>query len=239
MPTLKILSGGAAQGLVNALAPGFQADTGCVIAGEFGAVGTMAAKLRSGEPADLLILTAGLIDELAHEGYVAAGSSTDIGVVHTAIAIRDGDKAPPIDDPSALRAALLASDAIYFPDPRHATAGIHFARVLDSLGISHATAPRLRAFPNGATAMRELAASASERPIGCTQVTEILNTPGVALVGPLPRGCELATIYTAAVCTRAHSPAAANEFKILLTRNSSDEARRRAGFGAASSINPR
>ena len=50
-----------------------------------------------------------------------------------------------------------------------------------------------------ATAMRELAAAKGARPIGCTQVTEILNTPGVTLVGPLPEGCALATIYTGAV----------------------------------------
>jgi hypothetical protein len=71
MPTLKILSGGAAQGLVNALAPQFETQTGFRIEGEFGAVGAMAAKLRSGVSADLLILTSALIAELTREGYVA------------------------------------------------------------------------------------------------------------------------------------------------------------------------
>ena len=64
MTRLALLSGGAAQGLVAALAPAFEAETGCRIEGEFGAVGAMAAKLRAGAPADLLILTAALIAEL-------------------------------------------------------------------------------------------------------------------------------------------------------------------------------
>lgn len=231
MPTLRILSGGAAQGLVHTLAPRFKAETGCAVEGEFGAVGAMAAKLRSGAPVDLLILTSGLIAELTREGHVARGSDGDIGTVQTAVAVRHDDARPAIGDGAALRAALLASDAIYFPDPQQATAGIHFAKVLKSLGIWEETASRLRTFPNGATAMRELAASRSERPIGCTQVTEILNTPGVTLVGPLAEGFELATVYTAAVCAKAASPSTAHAFKDLLTQDSSHESRKRAGFG--------
>ena len=83
---------------------------------------------------------------------------------------------PPVGDAAGLRAALLAADAIYFPDPKQATAGIHFAGVLERLGIAADVASRLKTFPNGATAMRELAAATTDRPIGCTQVTEIIST---------------------------------------------------------------
>ena len=51
--------------------------------------------------------------------------------------------------------------------------------------------------------MRALAASRSARPIGCTQATEILSTPGVTVAGALPAGFELATTYTAAVAANA------------------------------------
>jgi molybdate transport system substrate-binding protein len=230
MPTLRILSGGAAQELVNALAPQFEAQTGFRIQGEFGAVGTMAAKLRSGVPADLLILTSALIAELTREGYVASGSSADVGSVQTAIAVRTGDTHPGIGDAATLRSALLASDAIYFPDPEQATAGIHFAGVLRLLGIWDEVALRLHTFPNGATAMRELAASSYLRAIGCTQITEILSTPGVTPVGPLPNGCELAAVYTAAVCADAASPDDAHALRLLLTGDASRESRKHAGF---------
>ena len=59
------------------------------------------------------------------------------------------------------------------------------------LGVWDRVEPRLRPAPNGNTAMRALAASTAQRPIGCTQETEIRATPGLALVGPLPPGCEL------------------------------------------------
>lgn len=230
MKKLRILSGGAAQGLVGALAPRFEAETGFAIEGEFGAVGAIAAKLRAGVPADILILTSALIAELTREGYAIAGSAVDIGTVHTGIAVRAADPAPLVADAAGLRAALTAADAVYFPDPEQATAGIHFAKVLRGLGVWDALEPRLKTFPNGATAMRALAAADSARPIGCTQITEILNTRGVALVGPLPEGCQLATVYTAAACSDAGSPAAARGLIDLLTSDASSEDRRRAGF---------
>src|SRR5215510_3986431 len=135
---LHILSGGAAHGLVDALAPQLEAETGCKIVGTFGAVGVMRDKLVGGAPADMLILTRALIAELAQAGHVAAASAADIGIVRTSLAVRAGDAAPPIGDAAALRATLLAADAIYFPDPTQATAGIHFAKVLESLGIGGA-----------------------------------------------------------------------------------------------------
>ena len=107
---------------------------------------------------------------------------------------------------------LLAADAIFVPDTKASTAGIHVAKVLAQLGIADEVAARLKIFPNGATAMRELAASDARRPIGCTQSTEIISTNGVMLSGSLPPGCELATMYTAGItdtgrtCARGSSP---------------------------------
>ncbi len=227
---LNILSGGAAQGLVRALAPLFKAETGCAIAGTFGAVGAMRDKLLSGTPADLLILTRALIDELINAGHVVPGSAVDVGTVQTAVAVRDGDPSPAVSDAAALRAALLAADAIYFPDPKLATAGIHFARVLDRLGIAAEVADRLETFPNGATAMAALAAATTSKPIGCTQVTEILSTPGVHLVAPLPSGYGLATVYTAAVTRSARTPDMARHLAGLLSAKATQPARTQAGF---------
>lgn len=230
MKTLRILSGGAAQGLVDSLKSAFEAATGCTIAGTFGAVGAMRARLLAGEPADLVILTRALIDGLAGEGHVVAASAADLGTVETAVAVRSGETPPPIGDVDALRAALLASDEIHFPDPEQATAGIHFDRVMRALGIRDQVDARLRTAPNGNTAMRALAASTGRRPIGCTQATEILSTPGIVLVASLPQGCALATVYTAAIAGTAASPTEASHLIALLTDPTGREGRRGLGF---------
>src|SRR5712691_6434406 len=100
---LQILSGGAAQGLVDALRSQFKTHTGCEIVGTFGAVGAMKDKLLAGAPADMMILTSALIAELARTAHVVTGSATDIGTVLTAVAVRTGDPAPAIGNAAALR----------------------------------------------------------------------------------------------------------------------------------------
>ncbi|WP_342727904.1 substrate-binding domain-containing protein [Bradyrhizobium sp. B097] len=234
--TLNILSGGAAQSLVHSLTPAFEAETGLRIAGDFGAVGAMADRQRAGTPTDVVILTAALIANLADEGLVLQSSIADIGRVETALAVRTGDTPVAAED----AASLLASDAIFVPDTKASTAGIHVAKVLAQLDIANVVADRLRVYPNGATAMRHLAESRDRRPIGCTQSTEIISTEGVVLSGILPPGCGLATMYTAAVATRAASASQALRLITLLTSPETSRLRSQAGFvsGPTSSTQP-
>ncbi len=230
MPTLKVFSGGAAQGLVRALEPDFTAATGLRIEGVFGAVGTMRALLEAGEAADVAILTDAIMRALAGAGLARPDSLTALGGVETAIAVRNADRAPIVTDGEALKAALLVSDAIYMPDATQSTAGIHFASVMTRLGIIDEVSARLRTFPNGASAMAALAGAPERRPIGCTQVTEILATPGVMLVMALPPGHDLTTLYTAGILTDAAEPGAARTLLALLAGAQQAGLRARCGF---------
>jgi molybdate transport system substrate-binding protein len=229
---IRVLSGGAAQGLVTQLQARFADATGFGIQGTFGAVGAMRDKLLAGEPCDIVILTQALVDQLAADGHVVKGSDTPLGRVKTGVAVKKGEPYPEVATAAALKSALLAAKGVYFPDPVKATAGIHFMKVLKSLGIDGELGPRLRPYPNGATAMREMAQCAESGVIGCTQVTEILYTPGVQLVGLLPPEFELATIYTAAVCTRAREPSAAADLIRMLAADETAGLRSAGGFEA-------
>ena len=71
------------------------------------------------------------------------------------------------------------------------------------------------------------------RPIGCTQVTEILATPGVTLAGLLPREFELATVYTAGVASNATMPEEARRLAQLLASPDAATLRTRCGFTPA------
>nr|WP_249816591.1 substrate-binding domain-containing protein [Bradyrhizobium sp. 159] len=224
------MSGGAAQGLVRGLTAPFKAQTGLSIDGEFGAVGIMADRLRAGKPADLVILTQALLAKLTGEKLVTASSIADIGQVETALAVRNRDPEVTVRTEADLREVLRSADAIYVPDTKASTAGQHVAKVLDQLGIGYEVASRLMIFPNGATAMRELAASTAQTPIGCTQATEIIATDGIALSGSLPPGYELVTMYTAGATARAAHPKEAAALIALLTGAEQKELRRRVGF---------
>lgn len=225
---LHVLSAGAAQGLVETLAPRFLAETGVALHTTFGAVGAIREKLLANERFDALILTEAMIKELISSGYLLSGISASLGRVRTGVGIRSGDDVPDVTNRDALQRTLCAATDIFVPDLHRSTAGLHFARVLEQLGIHAEISPRLRPHPNGATAMRALAQSTGTKPIGCTQVTEILYTTGVTLVGPLPSEFELATVYSVAVGSRAQMRDAAERFVQLLS--GANQARVQAGF---------
>lgn len=228
--SLHMLCAGAAKGLVQALQPLLRDRTGAELAGRFGAVGAMQEALLAGEACDLMIVTDRMIAELAEAGHLVGATRRPLGRVATGIAVRRGAPRPDVATPEALRAALLDAQAIYFPDPERATAGIHFANVMRELGIHDALRARFRTFPNGATAMLELAAQAQPGLIGCTQLTEIKYTEGIDLVGALPPRFELVTLYSAAVASQAASPALAQQFLELLAGDESLALRRAGGF---------
>lgn len=230
MATVRLLCAGAAQGLVKALQERFLAATGADVQARFGAVGAMKELLLAGEACDVFVTTGTMLRALVAEGRLQAGSEAALGGVRTGIAVRSADARPDVSTPAALRAALVAAETIHFPDPVRSTAGIHFAKVMRELGVFEQLEPRFRTTPNGATAMRELAAAGASRAIGCTQVTEIRYTEGVTLVGALPDPFELATVYATAIAADATQPALAGDFVALLTGPESLVLRRAGGF---------
>ncbi len=226
---LHLLGAGASKGLVADVQAGFTAETGAEIASFFGAAGMIHAKVLAGEACDVVVLTGDLLDELGGRGLLA-GPAVPIGLVRTGVAVPAGHPVPDVATADSLRAALLAARGVYVPDPQASTAGIHVMRVLRDLGIEAAVAPHLRPFPNGATAMRNLAEAPEENAIGCTQITEITYTPGVTLAGPLPETHGLATIYAAAVRAGTVQPTVAQALVAMLTGPVSRDLRRAGGF---------
>ena len=227
---LHLLCAGAVKGLALALQAGFEASAGVRLHARFGAVGAMRDELAAGAPCDVFVATDAMVASLAASGVLRPGSSAAVGRIRTAIAVPAGAPLPAIDGGDALRTTLLAASALYIPDATRSTAGAHVVAVLDRLGIREEVAPRLRMHPNGAAAMGELAAARDLTAVGCTQATEIRDTPGLVLVGPLPAPFALATVYSAAVAAASRDPPAAQALVELLSGAASAGLRSVGGF---------
>jgi len=230
MSVVNVLSGGAAAAVVKGVQAQFERETGATVNGAFSAVGQMRDQLLAGAPCDLVILTRPLVAKLIESGHVVAGSQQSLGLVKTGVAVPAGAARPQIGDRDELAAAFRSASEIYYPDPEKATAGIHFMNVLKALGLDQELKAALRPFPNGATAMAEMARSKAPDVIGCTQETEINYTPGVDLVGSLPREFELATDYTLGICAKAQQPELATRLAAMLAGPASEAVRRQGGF---------
>lgn len=227
---LHVLCAGAVQGLVKAVRARFLEQTGATVEGRFGAVGAMKEALMSGAPCDVLVVTDAMLRALSANGAIDAEPLASIGRVRTGVAARAGESLPRVDSAEHLKASLLAASALYLPDIEKSTAGAHVASMLDRLGIRDALAPKLAVFANGATAMAALAEDGAAGALGCTQVTEILYTSGLALAAALPEPFGLATVYSAGVSKTSNDPALAASFIAMLCGPETAALRREAGF---------
>lgn len=212
MAILRVLSAGAAQAVCEQVIAALRRDTGHEVEAAFGAVGAMKARMVGGEPVDVIILSAQLIQDLVSAGMVAVSSVTDIGKVGTGVAVRAGTALPEVRTREALRGNILAASVIVCPDPATATAGKVVMKLMERLGVASQVEDRMQFFPNGYAAMNWLAASSGALELGITQNTEILPNAGVTLVAPLPDEFQIKTVYTAGVAARAAQPDLARDF---------------------------
>jgi molybdate transport system substrate-binding protein len=229
--TLHIISAGAAQSVVRQVIDAWKQAHRAEVAASFGAVGAQRKKLLDGAPADIVLLTAAMVDELIANGQLVAGTRADLGAVVGGIAVCAGTPHPDVATPQSLASALCAASAIHIPDPAIATAGAQFVRMCEGLGIAATVEPKLRTFPNGFAAMTQLAADADRSAIGCTQVTEIKWVRGVDLVAPLPRSLQAPTLYSLGIAARSADPSLALDFARELTGPAAGPMLAAAGFG--------
>ncbi len=232
--TLHIISAGAAQSVVHQAIDAWQREGRGEIAVTYGAVGAQKKLLLDGAPADVVILTAAMIDDLIASGHVVAGTRRDLGAVVGGIAVPAGAVRPNVATERDLAQALLQAAAIYLPDPAIATAGAQFVRLCARLDIAAAVTPKLRTFPNGFAAMTCMAQERLPGVLGCTQITEIKWVQGVDLVAPLPQSLQIATIYALGIAVRGANAAAARAFAERLTGADALKRLSSAGFGASS-----
>jgi molybdate transport system substrate-binding protein len=165
---------------------------------------------------DVVIMTDVAVDDAAKRGAVAAGTRTDIARTGMGVGVRAGAPRPDISSPEAFKAALLGARSLVYVDPAQgATSGIHFASVLDRLGIAEAVKSKSQLVPGGYPAER---VASGEAELVVHQISEIVPVKGVTLVGPLPGDLQKVTVYSAGLATRSASPEAARAFIAFLTR---------------------
>ncbi len=228
---LRVLAAGAVKPVMPKLAATFQAQTGHTVVFVYGAVGELASQLRSGARADLIIVTPQGLSELAGQGHVQPAPHPAVGSVGVGLAVRAGVPVPDVSTPEALRATLLAARKVIYSDPAKASASIHFATVIERLGIAAQVRAKAHVAPNGIVGMEDLAAdTAPGLVIGVTQLTEVPLHPNVRLAGPLPGDLQKVTTYAAAVAARPADPAAAQALLHWIANPAAQQAFAAAGF---------
>lgn len=196
--TPPLYAAGAVKHAVEELRDGLRAAGRPVPDTLYDTVGALRDRILAGERPAVTLLSAEAIAALASRGIVPGDGIAEVGRTGVGLAAPAGRPAPDISTVAAFSAALRAAPSIAFADPaRGATAGRHVAVTLERLGLMEELRPKLRLVPFGVEGIT--LASRGEVALAFSQATEIIDRPGVQLVGLLPDVIQLWTVYRAAV----------------------------------------
>ena len=195
---LKVLCANGMQTVMEDLGPKFERATGHKVAITFATGGATVKRAREGETADVVIAPLQGIDGLVKDGKAAADNVTALANTGISVAIRKGVPRPDISSPEALKRTLLAAKTITYLNPADGGAsGIHFAKVLDRLGIANEMKSKTIFAPK-TDAVGVLVAN-GEAEIGVLQYQLLFSVAGIEIVGPLPGDLQDTTVFSGAI----------------------------------------
>lgn len=199
---LTVFSTIAVQSALERLLPQFESERNLRLAMTWNTAPVLVKRLREGEAADAFILNRAGLDAMTRDGRVLEGSEVVLAQSATALAIKAGAARPDISTPEALKQTLLAAHRISYSDPAAGGAsGIHFAKLLQRLGIA-AQIDAKTIFPPPAGLTGELLAT-GQVDLAIQQRPELLQVPGIEIVGELPGDLHMVTVFVAAIDRRS------------------------------------
>jgi molybdate transport system substrate-binding protein len=212
---IKVLTSVALTSALDELAPQFERATGNKLTIGYGLISDIRKRIIAGETADVVILSRPAMEDLQKQDKIAPGSIANVVATPVAVAVRAGAPKPDISSADALKRALLAAKSIVYADPaKGGASGVHFAHVVDQLGIAEQLKSRTILVP-GAQAADVVAKGEAE--IGIGQASEIVPVSGAQLVGPLPGELGSVTEFTAGIGAGSKASEAAKSLILFLT----------------------
>lgn len=201
---IKVLSSNSSRAVLDELLPGFERANGFQVSVSYDPAKIMLERIKHGESADLVILSDTAIETLTKQGKIAARSSRALARCGVGIAVRAGARKPEIASVDAFKRALLDANSI--AHTQSGASGMHFAALIERLGIAQQVKAKAKMQPGGLVG--ELVAR-GEAELAVQQIPELMAVPGIDIVGPLPPELQLATVVAAGVFADAKQPEAA------------------------------
>ncbi len=208
--TIDVLSTLALRGVLVAIADEFRALTGLSFAATYKSTNMTLDLIAHGLTADMTIVTREAVDQLVRDGVIVDGSTAALAQSGVGIAVKAGAARPDIGTVDALRRTLLAAKSIAFS--RLGASGIHFAHVIERLGI----ADDVRRKAHISDSFVGEVAARGEAEIAVQQISELKAVAGVDIVGPLPDGVQKISVFAAGIFRAARNPGGAERLIAFL-----------------------
>ncbi len=208
---IKVWTARALATVLVEVGPEFERMTGHNLDVSSGLPDDFLRRAADGESFDVLISASSPVDRWIQNGRVVEETRTDIARSGIGVGVRAGASRPDIRSVEAFKRALLEAKSIAY---LRVGSGIYLDGLLDRLGIAEAIQSKVMRPESDIVC--ELVAR-GEIELGMVVITQILTTPGVELVGPLPPEIQSYISFTAGVSASSKAPDAARHLIRFLT----------------------
>ncbi len=209
---IKVISTQATEDAYKELVAQFEKATGHKVTTFYSGTINVSKKLADGELFDLVIMSAGAIDEQTAKGKVVPGSKVAFASSGTGLAVKKGAPKPDIGTADALKKTLLGAKSIgYSTGP----SGLYVVGMFDKMGIGNEVKPKLKQTPSGVFVGTLIANGEAE--VGFQQISELVHFAGIDYVGPLPGDLQRMTMFSSGIHTAAKQPEEAKALVKFLT----------------------
>src|SRR5687768_10213727 len=229
---IKLLSTGGIRPPIEELIPRFERASGHKVSATFAGGPAVQREIEAGTAADVVIASSNVIEDFVKGGKVASGTRTEIARSGVGVSIRAGMPKPDISTAEGLKRALLDAKSIAYA--ADGTAGMHFEKVLDRLGIRKQVEPKAKktmaADPkNSAPTLVER----GEVDLAVSSIPTIYERKGIVFAGPLPGDLQNYITYAGGVTAKAQDAQAARAFLRFITAPAAALALKAKGMEAA------
>ena len=183
--------------------------------------------VREGAEADLLVLADGALAELEKEGHILEGTARPLWISQVVAAVAEGTPVPALGSESDLRAALTSAEGIAYSTGPSGTA---LVGVITRLGLGDTLSDRLVQAPPGVPAGSLLASGRAD--LAFQQHSELMDLPGVVVIGPLPGDTAISSTFSGGVLTVSSRAGLAREVLDLFGSEAASRAARARGMRA-------
>ena len=226
-PPLRGISSMATRALLAQLSALFEQGGGPPVSIESVGGVDAARRVQAGEDFDVVILAADAIERLIDQGQLLPGR-VDLARSGVAAAVRQGAAVPDFSSVDSLRRAVLEAPRIgYSTGP----SGVALLELFKRWGVHEALAPRLLQAPAGVPVAALVARG--DVALGFQQLSELIDMPGITLVGPLPAAVQITTVFSAGIGVRSRQIEAARACLSFMAGPQAVDAKRKQGMDAA------
>ena len=210
--TLHVLCSNVIKEALERLRPSFERSSGLKLTVDYGASAELRRTAQADPSFDLVLLTTGIVDELAKTGIVIPGSAQAIAQANLAVAARAD--APPADVSTrdGMRRRLQASASLTYSRDGGGVPAIE--RMLMQLGLASELQSRIVKQSEAGRAAEAVALG--EQELAFAPLTEIVAVKGVRVLGLFPEEFQSPLAISSAVGARASNASGARALAAFL-----------------------